>query len=389
MRRKSDRLELRKFVAPEIVFGEGAFRKAAGYAYNFGAKKVFLVTDPGVAKAGWSKKIENDLKKLNIPYIIFKDITPNPKDHEVMNGAEFCRSEGCDVIIAVGGGSPMDCAKGIGIVCSNNTHILEFEGVNQVSVPGPPLICVPTTAGTSADISQFAIITDTARKVKIAIISKTMVPDVALIDPVTTTTMPEELIAATGLDAWAHAWEAFVSNASSPLTDLFSLEAVRLIRHNLTQACRKPKEMQYRNNMMMASMLAGLAFSNASLGLVHGMAHSLGGFLDLAHGECNAVLLEHVVDFNFEAVPEKYIHLGETTGTQFRGLKTKDKKALLIRTLNDFRKRAGMKGTLGTMGVTRQNIPSLSEKAIKDPCVITNPKEPTVQEIETIYEKAL
>jgi len=389
MRRKSDRMELRKFVAPEIVFGEGAFRKAAGYAYNFGAKKVLLVTDPGVIKAGWSKKIENDLKKLSIPYVVFKNITPNPKDYEVMNGAELCRSEGCDVIIAVGGGSPMDCAKGIGIVCTNNTHILAFEGVNRVSVPGPPLICVPTTAGTSADVSQFAIITDTVRKVKIAIISKTMVPDAALIDPVTTTTMPAELTAATGLDAWAHAWEAFVSNAGSPLTDLFSLEAVRLIWNNLIHSCRKPKEMQYRNNMMMASMLAGLAFSNASLGLVHGMAHSLGGFLNLAHGECNAVLLEYVVDFNFEAAPDKYQHLGEITDIHFQGLKPKAKKVLLVKTLADFRKRAGMKATLGTMGVARQDIPSLAEKAIKDPCVITNPKEPTVQEIETIYEKAL
>jgi alcohol dehydrogenase class IV len=389
MRGKSEKLELRKFVAPEIVFGEGALKKAASYAYNFGAKKVLLVTDPGVAKAGWSGKIENDLKKLSIPYVLFKDITPNPKDHEVMAGAEVYRNEGCDVIIAGGGGSPMDCAKGLGIVSTNNKHILEFEGVNKVSVPGPPLICIPTTAGTSADISQFAIITDTVRKVKIAIISKTMVPDVALIDPVTTTTMPAELTAATGLDAWVHAWEAYVSNASSPLTDLFSLEAVRLIRHNLIKVCRKPKEMQYRNNMMTASMLAGLAFSNASLGLVHGMAHSLGGFLDLAHGECNAVLLEHVVDFNFEAASEKYLHLAEIAGMNFRGVKTKDKKALIIKTLADFRNRAGIKGTLGTMGVTRRDIPSLAKKAIKDPCVITNPKQPTVQEIETIYEKAL
>src|SRR4030042_3675695 len=145
--KKADTLELRKFVAPEIVFGEGALKKAANYALNFGTKKVLLVTDPEVAKAGWSKKIENDLNKLSIPYIVFKDITSNPKDHEVMSGAEVYRNEGCGVIIEVGGGSPMDCAKGIGVVSTNNKHILEFEGVNKVSIPGPPLICIPTTAG--------------------------------------------------------------------------------------------------------------------------------------------------------------------------------------------------------------------------------------------------
>lgn len=389
MRGNAEKLELRKFVAPEIIFGEGALKKAAGYAQNFGAKKVLLVTDPGVAEAGWSKKIETDLKKLSIPYVTFKDITPNPKDHEVMTGAELYLSKKCDVIIAVGGGSPMDCAKGIGIVSTNNKHILEFEGVNQVSVPGPPLICIPTTAGTSADISQFAIVMDTARKLKIAIISKTMVPDVSLIDPVTTTTMPVELTAATGLDAWVHAWEAFVSNASSLLTGLFAIEAVRLIWNNLIQACRKPKEMAYRNKMMTASMLAGLAFSNASLGLVHGMAHSLGGLLNLPHGECNALLLEHVVDYNFEAVPEKYVLLGEITGSNFKGLGTRDKKAVILNKLYEFRKKTGLTGTLGTLGVRREDIPALSEKAIQDPCVITNPKEPTVKEIETIYEKAL
>jgi alcohol dehydrogenase len=386
---KIDNQEMRKFIAPEIVFGEGAIKKAGSYAHNFGAGKILLVTDPGIIEAGWSKKIENDFKKIGIPYLLFKDITPNPKDREVMAGAEVYINEGCDIIIAIGGGSVMDCAKGIGIVSTNKKHILEFEGVDEVSVPGPPLICIPTTAGTSADVSQFAIITDTGRKVKIAIISKTTVPDVSLIDPGTTTTVSPELTAATGLDAWVHAWEAFVSNASSCITDLFALEAIRLVWNNLLGACKNPGEMKYRNNMMMASLMAGLAFSNASLGLVHGMAHSLGGLLDLPHGECNAILLEQVVDFNFDAAHEKYLIIGETMGISHNGLKPKEKKNVLINKLAEFREKAGIIKTLGQLGVTPRDIPLLSKNAIKDPCVATNPIEPTVEDIEDIYERAL
>jgi alcohol dehydrogenase class IV len=386
---KADTLEMRKFIAPEFIFGKGAIKKAVSYVLNFGARKILLVADPGIIKAGWSKKIENDFKKMGIPYVLFKDITPNPKDREVMAGAELYNNEECDVIVAIGGGSVIDCAKGMGIVSTNKKHILEFEGVDEVSVPGPPLICIPTTAGTSADVSQFAIITDTARKVKIAIISKTMVPDVSLIDPITTTTMNSELIAATGLDAWVHAWEAFVSNASSRITDLFALEAIRLVWNNLIGACKNPNDMKYRNNMMMASLMAGLAFSNASLGLVHGMAHSLGGLLDLPHGECNAILLEHVVDFNFEADYEKYLKIAETIGISFKELKPKNKKNVIIKKLAEFRIKAGIVKTLGQLGVTPQDIPLLSKNAIKDPCVATNPKEPTVKDIEKIYEKAL
>jgi alcohol dehydrogenase len=387
--KKTYTLELRKFMAPETLFGQGALGKSANYAHNFGAKKVLLVTDPGVARAGWAGKVEDDLKKYGIPHVSFKDITPNPKDYEVMNGAEVYRKEGCDVIIAVGGGSPMDCAKGIGIVSTNRMHIVQFEGINKVPLPGPPLICVPTTAGTSADVSQFAIITDTARKAKIAIISKAMVPDVSLIDPFTTTTMPRELTAATGIDAWVHAFEAFVSNAGSRLTDLFCLEAVRLIWSNLIQACGRPEDIIYRSNMMTASMLAGFAFSNAGLGLVHGMAQSLGGLLDLPHGECNAVLLEHVVDFNFAAVSEKYVRLGQVIGLDFRGLRAIDKKAMLIGSLHDLRIKAGVTQALSGLGVMRQDIPLLAENAVKDPCTITNPKEPNLRDIRTIYEKAL
>lgn len=178
----SDLLELRKFLAPEAVFGQGAALLAGRYAQNLGARKVLLVTDPGVAAQPWFAPVAESIGEAGLRLEVFTDIHPNPRDFEVMRGAEVYRAAGCDAIVAVGGGSPMDCAKGIGIVSTNERHVLEFEGVDNVTRPGPPLICVPTTAGSSADVSQFAIITDTARRVKIAIVSKAMVPDAALVD---------------------------------------------------------------------------------------------------------------------------------------------------------------------------------------------------------------
>ncbi len=379
--------ELRKYVVPEIVFGEGALRLVGQYAAGFGAHKALLVTDPGVCAVGWTGAVGKVLKDTSINYVIFDGVTSNPKDHEIMAGAAVYQSEKCDIIVAVGGGSPMDCAKAIGVVATNGRRVLEFEGVDEVAVPGPPLICVPTTAGSSADVSQYAIITDVAREVKIAIISKTMVPDVSLIDPATTVTMPPELSAATGIDALAHALEAWVSNAGSPLTDLNALEAVRLVSCHLPSTVRESRNMERRNGMMLGSMMAGLAFSNAGLGLVHSMSHALGGRLDLLHGECNAVLLEHVVHFNFDAVADRYRTAGRAMGVEMRG--SHDDKARLAEALVRFRRGVGIHQTLGQLGVKHADIPDMARKAFQDPCLATNPRQPTLREIEEIYERAL
>jgi alcohol dehydrogenase class IV len=381
--------ELRKFVAPEFLFGSGAIEVVDRYIKNLGVKKVMVVTDPGVIKAGWAEVIERYIKGTGIPFIIYSNVTPNPKDKEVMEGVEIYKHEGCDMIVAIGGGSPMDCAKGIGITCTNNGNILDFEGVDQVPLPGPPLICVPTTAGTAADVSQFAIIHDSPRKVKIAIVSKTLVPDVALIDPITTTTMSPELTAETGLDALVHAFEAYVSNASSPVTDVNAIKAIRLITHNLVPACSHKKDLRYRDRMMLASLLAGLAFSNASLGIVHAMAHSLGGLLDLHHGECNALLLDYAVKFNFDTAVEKYSDIAQAMGIDTEGMNHERIKEALVNEIGSLRQRAGISHTLGSLGVTKEMIPQLAKFAYDDPCMVTNPREASVNDIEGIYTNAL
>ena len=381
-----DLLKLRKFITPEIVYGPGAVELAGHHARNFGASKALVVTDPGVRQAGWTGKVEASLASAKVGYAVFSDVTPNPKDHEVMAGADFYRRQGCDLILAVGGGSPMDCAKGIGVVVGNDSHILNFEGVDEVSKPGPPLVFIPTTAGTSADVSQFAIITDTTREIKIAIVSKMVIPDIAIVDPETTVTMSPELTASTGMDALCHAFEAYVSTASSLLTDMTAMEAIRLITGSLEGAYRHPGDMVCRDHMMTASMMAGLAFSNASLGLVHAMAHSLGGALDLAHGECNALLLDRVVDFNYPAASEKYDRLAWAMGAVADGQDGHGGASMLVQRIGAFRRGLGFTQRLSDFGVRESDLPRLARYAFNDSCLSTNPRQATPDEIEAIYK---
>lgn len=381
--------ELRKFVAPEFVFGEGASSLAAQYAANLGSRRPMLVTDSGIIEAGWSEVLRNGLAQAGLDCVVFSSITPNPKDHEVMDGARIYQEEGCDALVAVGGGTVLDCAKGIGIVTACGGHILAYEGVDTISCPLPPLVCVPTTSGSSADVSQFAIISDTVRMVKIALVSKMLVPDVSLIDPRLTTTMTAALTAETGLDALTHAIEAYVSNANSAVTDLFALEAMRLVRGSLVQAVRFPRDIKARSQMCLASLDAGLAFSNAILGAVHSMAHSLGGNLDLPHGECNAILLGPVIAFNFPSAPERYRNVAQALGCAVQGVPDDGILASLLATINQMRVDVGLTRNLGSLGVTRANIPQLAKMAMKDPCLLTNPRKPAQADIESIYEAAL
>ncbi len=381
-------LHLRKFVAPEIIFGVGARSLAGRYAQNMGARRVMVVSDPGVVAAGWAGQVIDSLKEARLPYVLFDGVTPNPKTIEATNGAELYLAKRCDAIVAIGGGSVIDCAKAIGIVGTNLAPISKFEGVDRVSTPIPPLVCIPTTAGSSADVSQCTIIMDEKRRVKMAIVSKAVVPDVALIDPVTLTTMPSYVAACTGMDALTHAIEAYVSNASSPLTDLHALEAIRLIDGYLQPSISSPENVMLKGKVMLASLEAGLAFSNAILGAVHAMSHSLGGLLDLAHGECNAILLEPVIAFNYSEASERYAHIAQAMSIDLGGLSKIDIKQALLDHIRELRGSVGLNKKLGEIGVSPQDISELARKALEDTCMATNPIAPTLQEIEEVYHAA-
>lgn len=382
-------LELRKFVAPEIIFGADARLLAGRCAQHLELARCLLLSDPGVVAAGWTAEVEQNLNAAEVETVLYTDVSPNPRDRQVMGAARFYREQRCEGLVAVGGGSVLDCAKGVAIVASSGGDILTFEGVDMVHVPMPPLICIPTTGGSSADVSQFAIITDTRERRKIAIISKAVVPDVALVDPVTLTSKNAYLTACTGMDVLSHAVESFVSNASSPLTDLHAIEAIRLLSLSLARTVESPGDLEARGRVMQASLQAGLAFSNASLGAVHAMAHSLGGFKDLPHGECNSLLLPHVVDYNFSSVPDRFRQIAVALGLPVNGDSNSVVRRRLIDHMIAFRRSLGIHGGLATRGVSPGDLDSLARKALKDPCNATNPRSPTVGDLAAIYREAL
>jgi len=380
---------LRKFVAPEIMFGDGALHLAGQYGRNLGGNKALIVSDPGVLAAGWVQQVLASVGGAGLESTLFTRVTPNPRIEEVAAGAVVYAEQGCDIIVAVGGGSVIDCAKGIGLLAANQGGIRDLVGVDNVGAPMPPTICIPTTAGTSADVSQFAVITDREINRKLLIISKAVVPDISLIDPTTLTTMDAPLTACTGMDALVHAVEAYVSLGHSPLTDMHALQAVRLISSNLQKSITEPNNLEYRNNMMLASLEAGLAFSNASLGAVHAMAHSLGGLLDLPHGQCNAMLLDAVVDFNYGQVEQRYRDIATAMGIEIDGLPSGEIRKRLVAEIRRLRETAGLRDTLSRCGVHRTDVHELAETALNDPCVVTNPRRPCQRDIEVIYEESL
>ena len=382
-------LNLRKFVMPEVVFGKGARKLAGQYAEKFSLKKVLLVTDKGIIENGWLEDVVKSLDELGIEYILFTELTPNPKDFEVMLGAESFKNNRCDGIIAIGGGSPMDLAKGVGIISTNGGMIVDYKGVDMITKAIPPMIFIPTTAGTSADVSQFGIISDTKKKIKVAIVSKNIIPDVALIDYETTLTMDNYLTACTGIDAFTHAIEAYVSKASSPLTDIHAMEAINIIYNYLPLIIKEPDNLQYREKLMFASMEAGFAFSNAILGAVHAMAHSLGGLLDLPHGECNGILLNHVVDFNYSSTPDKFNKISEIIGIKMHNYNSQEKKLILFDKLQELKESIGIIKSLKELGVRESDIPLLAHNALNDACIITNPREAAKEDIEKIFYKAM
>ncbi len=381
--------DLRKFVVPEFVFGVGARKMTGKYACNLGIRNPLLVSDPGVVAAGWLDSIMQSLDACAIRFTTFTGVSPNPRDSEVMYGAEIYRQNGCDGIVVIGGGSPIDCAKGIGIIVGNHGDILAYEGVDTIVNPGPPTICIPTTAGTSADVSQFAIILDTPNRNKIAIISKMIVPDVALIDPETTVSMDPFLTACTGLDALTHAIEALSSNASSVITDLHAHHAIDLIQRNILTAIREPDNIDARSNMTLASLEAGMAFSNASLGAVHAMAHSLGGYLDLPHGECNAILLSHVLRFNAPRIQPQIGGIAKIFNLESERMSAVELQRKVPEAINRLRQECGIPPGLGSLGVKTADIPELAGKALKDPCMLTNPKNANRRDLEVIYEESI
>ncbi|BBG05055.1 MULTISPECIES: iron-containing alcohol dehydrogenase [Pseudonocardia] len=384
------RPRLSKFHAPEIVFGPDSLPESAHAAVRLGARRPFVVTDPGVTEAGWPAELLRYLRSAGLQPQLWNDITPNPKDHEIQAGFERYQSSGCDVVVGIGGGSVIDAAKGVALLAANGGTILDYEGIDRISNPIPPLVMVPSTSGTGADVSQFCIITDTERLTKITIMGRALVPDVSVIDPRLLVTMPDWLNAATGLDALTHGIEAFVSLAHGPLTDTHALHAVALVHANLPTTMIRRHDDGPRTAMAQAALEAGLAFTNAILGATHAMSHQVGGMLDLPHGLINGVLLPHVIRFNGAQEPTRFVPIAQAMGLPARpgipGDEAVDMVATEVRKLAD---EVGVPTGLGAIGVREADVPRLARLTLGDACLTTNPRTATVAQIEDLFREAL
>jgi len=380
---------LLKFHAPEIVFGVDSLAEAAHAALRLGAVRPLLVTDSGLIEAGWVAELITHLTDQGVALQVFSELTPNPKDHEIAAGHQYYRSHGCDVLIALGGGSVIDAAKGIAILAANGGHILDYEGVDKAAVPIPPLVVVPTTSGTGADVSQFCIVTDTTRGTKITILGRALVPDITVIDPRLLTTMPEWLNAATGLDALTHGIEAFVSLGHNQLTDHHALRAVLMVTENLVCTIETPTRMAPRIQMAQAALEAGLAFTNAILGAAHAMSHQVGGLLDLPHGVINGVLLPHVVRFNAESDPQPFATIAAHMGIADQRAPAHESALLLADRLQKLAADVGVPRGLAELGVHEDDLPTLARNALQDACMSTNPRPADVDQVHALFRAAL
>ena len=381
---------LSKFHAPEIVFGPDSVQEAAHAAVRLGARRPFVVTDPGLLEAGWPSDLLAHLRATGLAPELWFDVTPNPKDHEIEAGFARYVEAGCDVVLGIGGGSVMDAAKGVALLAANGGRIHDYEGIDRIEHPIPPMIMLPSTSGTGADVSQFCIVTDTDRHTKMTIMGRALVPDVSVIDPRLLTTMPDDLNAATGLDALTHGIEAFVSLAHGPLTDHHALQAISLVHANLVRTMMRPNDAAARCAMAQAALEAGLAFTNAILGATHAMSHQAGGMLDLPHGVVNGVLLPHVIRFNGAAVPERFVPIAQAMGlSDIAGAPAEEaveRVAEEVRRLGD---EVGVPKGLGDLGVTDADIPRLAQLTLSDACLTTNPRPASMVEVAALFRAAM
>ncbi|MEX5350579.1 L-threonine dehydrogenase [Pseudomonas juntendi] len=376
------------FIPAVNIMGIDCLDEAMAAIAGYGLRKALIVTDQGLAKAGVAERIAGLLAGRDIDSVIFDGAKPNPSIANVEAGLALLQRERCDCVVSLGGGSPHDCAKGIALCATNGGRISDYEGVDRSSKPQLPLIAINTTAGTASEMTRFCIITDEARHVKMAIVDRNVTPILSVNDPALMVGMPKGLTAATGMDALTHAIEAYVSTAATPITDACALKAVTLISANLRQAVVDGNDLQARENMAYAQFLAGMAFNNASLGYVHAMAHQLGGFYDLPHGVCNAILLPHVQRFNAKVSAARLRDVAKAMGVKVCGLDAEQGAGTAISAIEHLAAAIGIPAGLAELGVKVEDVPVLAANALKDACGLTNPRPANQAEIEAIFKAA-
>lgn len=379
-----------KFFMPAIsLMGADCLKDAGEQVAELGFKKALIVTDKVLGQIGIVKKVTDVLDNKSIEYAIYDETKPNPTVKNVNDGLALLKEKECDFVISLGGGSAHDCAKGIALLATNGGEIKDYEGVDKSKKPQLPMVGINTTAGTGSEMTLFAIITDEERHIKMALVDKHLTPIIAVNDPMLMLAMPKSLTAATGMDALTHAIEAYVSTSATPITDACAEKAIELISNYLVNAVENGQDVEARDMMAYAEYLAGMAFNNASLGYVHAMAHQLGGFYNLPHGVCNAILLPHVQEYNKSTSASRLAKIAKIMGGNIEGLTDEQGADLCIDMIKSLSQTIGIPEGLGVLGVKESDFETLATNALNDACSLTNPRKGNLEEVIAIFKKAM
>lgn len=372
----------------EIIWGIGAVEKVSELVTKHKAKNVLVITDKGIVNSGVIRAVTDQLSQVN--YEVFDEVEPNPSVQTVDKAVDMCRQLNADLLIGVGGGSPIDVAKAVGVIHANGGSILQYEGIDTFSKPITPLLAIPTTSGTGSEVTSFTVITDTERNYKLTVGGVLVAAKWAIVDPVLTITVPAKITAATGIDALVHAIESYTSLASFHYSEVLALDAMQLISANLRQAVFHGENLQARENMLLASLHAGLAFNNTRLGNAHAISHPLSAFFGIAHGVANGILLPVIMEFNVLARPEKFARIAEAMDSSVSGsiLEKSYKSIELVRRLaHDI----GIPKSISELGIDKvayeNAVPEMAQDAMKSGNIKVNPRLTRLEDVIALYHQ--
>ena len=381
-----------RFILNEVsYFGPGARKELPEAIRRLGKSKALVVTDPGLIKFGVAKMVTDILDQAAIPYEIFSEVKPNPTVANVCAGIDAFKASGADVLVAVGGGSAIDTAKGIGIVSNNPefADIVSLEGCAPTKHKSVPIIAIPTTAGTAAETTINYVIIDENKQKKMVCVDPNDIPAVAIVDAELMYSLPRGLTAATGMDALTHAIEGYITRGAWQMSDMFEIEAIRMIAQWLPIVVEEPSNPDARNGMAVAQYIAGMAFSNVGLGLVHGMAHPMGSLFDVPHGVANALLLPTVMEFNMPCCIDKYAAIARAMGVDTSAMTPEEAAKAACEAVKALSLKVGIPQHLSELGISETDIPRLAQQALEDVCTPGNPRDVTLADIEALYHKVL
>lgn len=369
------------------IIGKGCLSKIPDYIRKCGGTRAMVVTDEGLVKLGTVKKVTDILDQAGMPYHVFDKVQPNPTVSQVNTAFSFYNANRCDYLIGIGGGSAQDVAKAVSILGANGGKVEDYNGYDKSKKAGAPLIAINTTAGTGSEVTRAFVVTDEVNKIKMLCIDSNSLAFLAVNDPALMVDMPPALTAATGMDALTHAIEAYVSNAHFPFTDGIALQAISLVAKSLEKAVKDGRNMDARTDMCWAANLGGLAFSNAGLGMVHGMAHQLGGFYNTPHGVANAILLPYVMRFNAYTCPDRYADIAQAFGIDTGRMSTTQAANAAITFVEDLSKRIHIPALKDT-AFKPSDVITLSMHTLQDTSMPTNPREASLTDVQKVFMNA-